>query len=158
MAARGQLALTLTILAVSLVAAGCGGSSEGATSAATKGTSSGTSSQNELSFAEQANAICRGAESEREKAVTDATEEGKAPDQKSLVTKVIVPQVQTMIEELKGLTPPKGDEKEVGAIITAFEGGVAKLKANPSDYADNLAAFAKADRLAEEYELIDCGL
>jgi hypothetical protein len=162
MTLRGYLAVVLVLSVACAAAAGCGGSGDETTSQSTEPAASGTTkevtSQKPPSFAEQANTICRNAESEREKVVTEATEEGKDSDQASLVTEVALPPIQKMIEELKALTPPKGDEKKVQAIIAAFEKGVVELEANPADFAADVNAFAKADRLAEEYGLTDCGI
>jgi hypothetical protein len=71
------------------------------------------------------------------------------------VVEHLVAPVGTMAEELGGLGPPKGDEKQVAAIVKAFEAGVAKLEADP--LASNApSAFAKADELAAAYGLTDC--
>jgi hypothetical protein len=108
----------------------------------------------EKQFVEQANAICRAAERERDAASKAGAEEGlKEAD---FVTEAVLPSIQSMTDELGGLGAPKGDEEQVEAIVTAFEEGIEKLEEEPSVQGASDAAFAKANRLAEGYGLSDC--
>jgi hypothetical protein len=140
---RGKAAYVGTIMAlmVALAAAGCGGS--------------GTPDPLKKSeFIAQADAICRTANSERTKAMREAaSSESEATE---LVTETALPPIQKMTEELSGLGPPVGDQKEVQAIISAFEQGIKKIEADPTNLHSVVHAFDKADELSEAYGLVDC--
>jgi hypothetical protein len=132
--------LILGLLLVSgLVAAACGGSSSADPLAKPQ-------------FLREADAICRDAESERDEALKEAGVESTPAD---LLTTLVSP-IEEMIGELDDLGSPVGDDKEVQAIIDAFERGVEKLQANPEDVGADIAAFAEANKLSEKYGLTDC--
>jgi hypothetical protein len=144
MTKKGIYGAVLMGMATVLVAVGCGGSGEAET-------------LTRFDFVKQANAICSSAQSEREEALEQATEGNAKPEKKALVTEVILPTIQQMAEELEDLGRPKDDEKEVQAIVSAFEGGVQKVEANAgADLAADVAAFSHADELAQEYGLTEC--
>jgi hypothetical protein len=128
-------------LAIALIAAGCGGSGESAP-------------LKKPQFVTQANSICRNAEAERDTALREAASSN--PEVAALATETALPPIQKMTEELGELGPPVGHEKEVGAIIGAFEKGIKSVEANPSDVASDVSAFTRANELAEEYGLTDC--
>ena len=105
-------------------------------------------------FTAQANAICSHAEDERRQASTDVGE-GEDSGDAAAVTEALVAPVKTMTEELGELGPPKGDAKQVKAIIAAFEAGIATLEADPAG-PESATAFAEADELATAYGLTSC--
>ncbi|HVQ57395.1 MAG TPA: hypothetical protein VMS60_00670 [Solirubrobacterales bacterium] len=108
-------------------------------------------------FVEEANAICVEAEQERKQGTEDLVDDGDVDpsEEAEVVSEALVSPVQTMTEELGDLSPPKGDEKQVKAIVAAFEDGVAKVEADPVGAEEKLP-FAKANELALEYGLTDC--
>jgi hypothetical protein len=137
----------IALLAAGLLAAGCGGSGSAAP-------------LKKPQFVREANAICANAVDEREKALSDATKEGSdsEPGQAALVTEVALPPVQKMSEELADLGVPVGDEKEVQAIVKAFERGIATVEKDPTSVNGVIGAFAEASKLAEAYGLTSCAI
>jgi hypothetical protein len=108
-------------------------------------------------FVEEANAICVEAEEGRKQGTEDLVNDGEvdSSEEAEVVSEALVSPVQTMTEELSDLGPPKGDEKQVEAIVAAFEAGVAKVETDPVG-AEARLPFAKANELALEYGLMDC--
>ena len=73
---------------------------------------------------------------------------------------VVVPTLRTeVLEKLRALTPPEGDERQVGAIYGALENGIDALKADPGLLAEanTGGAFDEANRLAQAYGFAQCG-
>jgi hypothetical protein len=141
---------TLAVLLASIgfvlaaVGVGCGGSDDPAPLTRSE-------------FVKQANEICSSAESERKQESEDlgSAEEGDQATEQEAVAAALVSPVESMVEDLDGLGPPKGDEKQVEAIVVAFEAGIDRLEAEPVG-AGAVAAFSKANGLALEYGLTDC--
>lgn len=134
------------ILASVPLVSGCGGSGQAAP-------------LKKPQFIQQADAICRHAESELETAIGEATKKGAGEmGQADLVTEVALPSMQNMTEELADLGVPVGDEKEVQRIIHAFDRGIATLEKNPTSVTADIGAFHQATDAADEYGLTDCGI
>lgn len=138
---RGLWATWAVALAAALIFAGCGGSGK-------------PDPLKKSEFIAQADSICKSANSEREEALKEVAK--SEPEATQLVNETALPPIQKMTEELSGLGPPVGDEKEVHAIISAFEQGVKKIEADPTNLSAAVGAFDKADELAEAYGLVDC--
>jgi hypothetical protein len=65
------------------------------------------------------------------------------------------------LDQIRGLTPPRGDEAQVAAINDAAEPAVDGLEANPTVYADDAARtrlFAEVRAAGRRYGLRECGL
>lgn len=110
-------------------------------------------------FLQEADSICRTANQEREEALKEAAEQedtGGGSESEYFVTEAALPPVESMTEDLGDLVPPRGDEKEVEAIIAAFEQGIARIEADPTDLTTAVSAFTKANQLSEAYGLKDC--
>lgn len=118
------------MLAIALVAVGCGGSSDsssGGGAAASSGstTAIAASELTKAEFVEQANAICKEGGDQIHREVQQFTKEQglsrKAvltrPRQEEIVTKFVVPSIQAQAEGLAKLGVPEGDESEVSAIV-----------------------------------------
>jgi hypothetical protein len=132
----------LASLVGGLVLVGCGGSSS-------------AEPLKKPQFAREANSICQEAEAERAKALknTASSQSGLAE-----LTTIALPPIQKMTEELGELGVPVGDDKEVDAIIAAFEKGVERVEADPANLDAAVVAFAEANKLAEDYGLADCAI
>jgi hypothetical protein len=132
-----------TLLAA--LASGCGGSSEAAP-------------LKKPQFVKEANAICATAQGERKaqvEALAEQSENSDGSEDAKEVMQTLLEPVGKMSDELGDLGPPKGEEKEVKAIIAAYEEGASKLEADPGG-PDSVSAFDKANELAEAYGLTDC--
>ena len=126
-------------------AVGCGGSSE-------------AEPLQKKAFLGQANAICRNSEAEREvhmRAVATESADANPSEEAKVGTEALVAPVKTMTDELSGLGAPRGDAKQVAAIIDAFEAGVAKLEADPGG-PNSAFVFTRANELSAEYGLSAC--
>jgi hypothetical protein len=73
---------------------------------------------------------------------------------------VVVPTLQTdVLDKLRALTPPEGDEKKTAAVWDALQRGIDTLKADPTLLTeDNTGgAFDQANSLAQAYGFKQCG-
>ena len=102
---NSRFALTLVVLiAVSVVAFGCGGDDSDSSASAAPLT--------KAQFVKQANAIC---ERGRQKAVAT-----QATSQAAAVSQGIVPAIRSSIDEVSALSVPEGDEEQVEAIFESL--------------------------------------
>lgn len=89
-------------------------------------------------------------------------EQGEQPseeDQTAFAEDDVVPGLQTMVDELRDLTPPEGDEDTVGEIYDKLDEGLDELEDDPSLIVgdEGPAAFEESDQLATEYGMKVCG-
>lgn len=150
------ISLLVALAAIALVVAGCGGGSD---------STEGTSSLSKAKFLKKGNAICVGHEKEIQAGFEKFAKEHnlskkKEPSEGELkeLSEVLLPIVQSQIDEIRALGSPSGDEKEVEAILSAAEKGVEEVEKKPSVIAEGGGGpFAKANKLSREYGLTKCG-
>lgn len=152
-----------------LIAGGCGGEDEEPASPTTTavGATGATGESGPLSksqFTEAADAICAEAEASEEEQARDLfpNAQGAAglssEDFDRLATEVAIPSLRSQLEQLRALSPPEGDEEEVGEIISELEEGVEAVEEDPSLLADGGGpALQEATSLAQRYGLAVCG-
>lgn len=144
---KGSIAaVAAALVALAMVVAGCGGDSDTA-EALTR-----------AQFTKEANAICK--DSDRERA-TIFQEKSASPslsdvEQEELVEEAFIAPYQEMIDSLNELGVPKGDEKEVEAIIQEMEDALAKLEDDPLGGLASTEMFEKANKLSSKYGLNGC--
>jgi hypothetical protein len=143
------------MLALSLLAAGCGGGSDDSSTGPTI---------SKAVFIKKADAVCSGGNKRMEVAFAHFLEENKnikhpsKADFEALVGKVLIPNVDQEIKEIRALGAPSGDEDKIGEIITALEEGVETAEGNPQAVVNSSeAVFGISSRLAKEYGLEVCG-
>jgi hypothetical protein len=157
------------VLAAGLIAAGCGDDDDETTAASvptttTSGATGATGATGEAltkdEFIKQADAICASGD----KTINEAFDalgpgEPSGQEQEQVITDTVVPEVQGEIDGIRALTPPAGDEEEVGAILDAAQSAVDEVKADPSLLTEQNAEdpFKEANQLAKEYGLKECG-
>jgi hypothetical protein len=143
-------------LAVSLLAAGCGGGSD---------SNSSTASLTKAEFLKQGNAICKHGnmeiEAEFEKFVKEHhLSQNKQPTQAQLTEAsetFLIPMIRKEVDQLKALGAPEGEEAKVDAIIEAAEESLETAEANPTSLtSENGGPFTKTNKLAKEYGLTAC--
>lgn len=134
---------SIAALGIAVVAVGCGGGDAEPLSKA--------------AFLKQGNQICLERTKEREASVTEFAKENPDASPEEMVNDAALPPTEDMIDELDGLGVPKGDEKQVEAIITGLEEGVEKVETNPKE-ALGSDAFEAANEAAEAYGLTECGI
>ena len=75
-------------------------------------------------------------------------------------TDVVIPAFREQLADLRGLTPPEGDEATVNEIYDEAERAVDRLEADPSVFTDSAAVrreLARARSLGRRYGFFDCG-
>lgn len=141
MRASGGIALAIFALLV----AGCGGSSDEAL----------TKSE----FLKQGNAICVQQTKAREQAISELLESANPNGGQKVIRKEAAERAVDLYEgatkDIAGLTPPKGDEATVEALIKSMEDAAARIRANPQSAFVGVP-FGKANKAAESYGLKDC--
>jgi hypothetical protein len=137
--------LCLAVLAVGLVAAGCGGGEDHLTKA---------------EFLKQGNAVCKKGNDQIDKAANQ-TFGKKHPSQAELNTfanDTLIPVVQQEIDGIRDLNPPSEDADQVNAIVDEAQAALDKGKDDPSLLTSEKAdPFKKANQLANDYGLKECG-
>jgi len=143
-------------LAIALIAAGCGSSSD----------ESSTSSLTKAQFIAKADAICTKGNKEIETESEAYAEENgidleKEPadaQKEELVTEVIAPGVLKQGEEIGAIGAPSGEEGQVNEIVEAVETAAAETEEDPSAVINGSSGpFTKANKLAKDYGLKVCG-
>lgn len=121
-----------------------------------------TSSLTKAQFLKQANKICLGGEkqmtAELEKALAGG---GQAEQQQALVRathEVVLPQVQSQIDELRALGLPSGDEQQVEAILASMQEAVETAEGRSNGTIRDLGpVFERAGAMARQYGINGCG-
>jgi len=167
------IALLAGVVAIAIVAAGCGSSSSdssstsassGDTTASTGDTTATTAALSKAELIKQGDAICaKGNESIETEANEFAKENNvntKKPtkaQKEEVITEVVAPDVRRQGEEIAELGAPSGDEAEVEAIVAAVEGAADELEETPSLLFGEKNPLTKASKLAGSYGFKVCG-
>lgn len=149
------LALPLALVAIGLIAAGCGSSSS---------TNSTTASISKSEFLKQGNAICEEGNEEIgetfESFAKDHNLSEKNPPSKAEMTEVseeVVPLIRKQVEGVEALGLPEGAEKEAEEVFDAVDAALQEVEEDPSVVAEESGdPFAKANKLAREFGLTKC--
>jgi hypothetical protein len=141
------------MLAVALVVTGCGGDDE----------SSAGPTISKAAFIKKADAICTHGNKRMELAFASFLEEKKnikhpsKADYEALVGKVLVPNLNQEIKEIRALGAPSGDEDRVDDFLEALEEGIETAERDPKVViSTSNAVFGISSRLAKEYGLEVC--
>lgn len=162
------LSRPLGLLAITAVGiaffAGCGSDSDGDSGAGSEGTTIETSSLTKAQFIKRADQICDQVSEDllgpiysymkRHASKSKSEEELTA----EAVRKVVVPQVEAEIEEIRALGAPAGDEEQIEEFLIADQRSVDSLKARRqlSLVPDVDNAFKQSKTLARAYGLKSC--
>jgi hypothetical protein len=144
---HGKLTAGLALaamLALVLIAAGCGGGEDHLTKA---------------EFLKQGNAICRKGNHDIEgTAKKQFGNQRPSPSQlKKFATGTLIPSVQSQIDQIRDLAAPSGDEDKVNAILDEAQGALDKGKKDPIILvSEKNDPFNKANKLAKSYGLTVC--
>jgi hypothetical protein len=135
------MVLMVGVVAVSVLAAGCGGDSsgEGDGSTITKG-----------EFVKRADAICKKVNEE----VSDQIGEGSSKEKGNFVELVLAAYAKE-VDEIEALGVPSGDEAQVAAFVNTLNQGV-KVSEDPNGFAQGGRLITKAQTQAEESGLASC--
>lgn len=149
-----QAGVLTALVAIAVIATGCGG-----------GGSSTTASITKAEFVKKANAICA-AGNKRNQAEFEAyarksgLQEGEEPSQaedKELAETILLPSVSQEVEEIKALGIPGEEGEGAEAVIESAEESIAKGEEDPAALVTSGKTFAKTNELAHEYGLTVCG-
>lgn len=152
---KGLIATLAGVLAIALIVAGCGSSSDDTTASLTK-----------AEFIAQADAICKKGNDEIESefnafAKENDIKENEEPSKEQgaeLVETVLVPNVKNQSEEIRDLGAPSADEEEITAMLDALDEGVEEAEAEPETvFTSKTDPFGPANKIAKEYGLKVCG-
>jgi hypothetical protein len=135
---RNLTLLVVALAGVSLII-GCGGGDESTPSSEPASSNSGGGTLSKAEFIKRGDAICKkGDAAQYDEARKYRAEHAKelaslSPTraEEKLLRVVVLPLITRQAKELEALGVPKGDGKEVRALIAAIEAGVRKARKNP---------------------------
>jgi hypothetical protein len=151
------IAMLAGVVAIAVVAAGCGSSSDSTES---------TASLTKAEFIKQGDAICKKGNKEIEEGFESFAKENNLPQNKEpnkaqgkeLVETVIVPDIKAQAEGIRALGAPSGDEAQVSAMLDSLDEGIEAAEEDPEAlFAAKSDPFASANKQAKEYGLKVCG-
>jgi hypothetical protein len=178
MRVRIILISTLGLVAVALLAAGCGGGtatggeatgSDGTTGGGNEASATGAKPRgkagalSKAEFIKKGDVICGRVPTEYNKLVKTLETEMKRKGQKltapERTLKAAVPPLYTAMRRLEKLPAPAGEEGRIEAIIAALESAAKGVEAEPkSELTGPNSPFAELRRLAGGYGFKFCGL
>ena len=140
--------------------AGCGGSDDpGTTTAPVE-----PAAISRTEFLRQANEICFSTRTQIEAAVDDLVvgreglREAEPKETARVVTRVVVPALESNVEAICAIGAPEGDEGEIARILETTRRGIAELRTDPAGVLDRPPpALRDAGRLARDYGAERCG-
>jgi len=155
---KGFLALLASVVAIALVAAGCGSSSDTTEESASEATL--TKSE----FLKKGNAICAAGNKEIEEGFEEFGKENNLSENKGpteaqfeeISETVLVPDVSKQLEGLRSLGTPEGDEGELDELLSNAEGTLEEVEEDPSVLSKE-DPFAEVNKEASAYGLTVCG-
>lgn len=154
---------TLVIAALAagaLFVAGCGGDDDDSNTTSGATGASGSSLTKEQ-FVAEADQICKSSEDSIRAEAEQTLGSNSSPQEiTDFNTEVVVPAQQDVIDSIRALGAPEGDEEQVGAILDSVQSALDTVAADPEQFADPDAAdreFDEADQLATDYGLKECG-
>jgi hypothetical protein len=158
MSKRTSLFVSWPVMLAAVLLAGCGG-----TSGSTGSVTAKTGSLSKAQFIKQADAICAEQLKQADTAVREyLTKNGLKPTthdisaHESEVVEAFLPAYQQEIDQIRSLGAPRGDVKQVSAILTALQWNVDEGKAKPAKFLSQEGRFATPAALAKDYGLLEC--
>ncbi len=152
----GKLILVVP-LALLLALAGCGNSSAKGGGTVTGET---TATVTKKDFVKKGNAICARYESAKERQLEAAYKQGESLTSaraEELITAIVIPLAAKMNKELGEVGLPVKERAKAEKVITEFQKGVKRAKADPGSAVDG-TAFKRADETAAAYGMTSCVL
>ena len=162
------LALLAGVLAVALIAAGCGSSDDdtGGETSADAGVQIVTSDLSKEEFIAEADEICAAADGEINEEVEafaeengiDTSEEPSDEVKEELVTEVILPNIEGQADGIEELGAPEGDEETITEIVEGLRTAVAETGDDPAAVIDGgEGPFEDVNKQARAYGFESCG-
>lgn len=156
-----QVAAVMIIAAVAV--AGCGSDGDDKNGSTTP--ANGGAPLTKAQFIASADGICKATTEKIASAATklreSAKKTGTLPVRQvaTFLTKTSLPAYDAMLDDLRGLTPPKADEKAIDGLIAALAGAIDTAKSDPVRYSKNGSPdpFDDANKRANAYGMKVCG-
>jgi hypothetical protein len=155
------IVLLASALAMAIVAAGCGSSSDD-----DSGTTDATVSVTKEQLIKQGDTICKQGNEEIEEGFARFMKDNNVPQGKEpsdeqgveIVETVIVPNLETQSELIRGIGIPEGDEEQVEAMLDSLDEGIETAENDPEAlFKEDTDPFADANAKAQEYGFTECG-
>ena len=136
-----------SVLAVGLIAAGCGGGDDD---------SDTTTSLTKAEWIAKADAICQQGNQEINQAAQQqfGSQKPTTAAVQQFATGTALPNTQTQVDKIRALGAPSGDEDHVNEILDTVQADIDKAK-SAGDIEDS--TFADGNALAKQYGLKVCG-
>ena len=166
-------AVLISVLAIGLFAAGCGGdddetstttttSSTTGTSGATGATGASADTSTKEGLIAAADKICAEGDKEIEAEAQETFSGGQPSPQEAqdFVTETVVPNIQKQLDQLRELDPPEADAEEFTAIIDEAQSALDELEKNPdalNPQGSGDDPFAEVNKKAQQFGLTSCG-
>ena len=157
---RAVLALA-GALAVAAVGFGCGDDSSGSSD-----TQVATSADvDKAVYLKEADTVCNKTNARIEEGWSDFVKSHGGDPTKAFegedaetefATTVVLPEKQRQVDEMSELTAPKSDQKEVEAILAAYQEGIDLGEGDPKLVMTTPGVFKYAAKTAENYGLTEC--
>jgi hypothetical protein len=144
------IALFAALVAVALIAAGCGSSDDSTTDS--------TASLTKAEFLKQGNAICDAGNKEINAGFNEFLPKGKEPSKAELdeaMETVLIPSVTKQVEEIRALGAPEGEEEAVEDFLVGAEEELEKGEEEPAYLATD-SSFNKTTQEAKAIGLTSC--
>jgi hypothetical protein len=148
--------LLLAMTAAVALAAGCGGGGDATAGVETTVTASSLS---KAAFVKKANVVCR---REAQRAISYVPlDRGELSYQEAFdktLEDAMLPAFRRVVDEIRKLGAPQGDEREVEAFLEAFAEAIDQLEENGASSPTGLEIpFASSTKLARAYGIDNCG-
>jgi hypothetical protein len=159
---RKIAAALFAVLAMAVVAAGCGGGGDSTGDSTVSESDSGAPTK--AAFIKEADKVCGEAEDElgeevsafaKEHDIPIAKEEPTPDQEAEIFQEVVLPNVARQGEEIAALTPPEGDEATIEDLTDTLADEVAEAEEDGGSPGDD--TLAGATKKAQAYGLKTCG-
>jgi hypothetical protein len=155
------IALLAGVLALALVAAGCGSSDDSSTD-----TVDVSVTVTKAQLIKQGDTVCKQGNEEIEEGFERFQDENNIPDGKEpsdaegveIVEQIIVPNLKTQSELIRGIGSPEGDEEQIGEMLDSLDAGIEAAEDDPESlFNEDTDPFGDANEKAQEYGFSECG-
>jgi hypothetical protein len=155
------IAVLAAVVALAVLAAGCGSSDDSTTD-----TGSVTVTLTKAQLIAQGDAICKQGNEEIEEGFERFQKENDIPKNQEpndaqgveIVETVLVPNIKTQSELLRGLGAPEGDEEQVGELLDSLDEAVETAEDDPEAlFNEDTDPFGGVNQQAQDYGFTECG-
>lgn len=154
------IALLIAAMALAAIAAGCGSSDD------STDTVEVDVNVTKAQLIEQGDTICKQGNEEIEEGFEAFQEDHDIPDGQEpsdeqgveIVEQVIVPNLKTQSELIRGVGTPEGDEEEIEAMLDSLDTAIEEAEDDPESlFNEDTDPFADANEKAQAYGFSECG-